>query len=164
MSCQWGLGEVLTQRPGKLGECSCCGSSLLLLAHWLILLFPCTLAFPDSLPGERLTLRLNLTCSYTFSSLKKEVYWFLPSLSQFQTYRKRDPGWPSFGLDDFPWSNQLWLGARAHDTRWMPVKEAAGVFLELENAQESSPWVRSEKEKSIPVTESWTPLDYRCWL
>lgn len=115
MSCQWGLGEVLTQRPGKLGECSCSGSSLLLLAHWLILLFPCTLAFPDSLPGERLTLPLNLTCSYTSSSLKKEVYWFLPSLSQFQTYRKRDPGWPSFGLDDCPWPNQLWLGARAHD-------------------------------------------------
>lgn len=61
MSCQWGLGEVLTQRPGKLGECSRHGSSPLLLAHRLILLFPCTLASPDSLPGERLTLRLNLT-------------------------------------------------------------------------------------------------------
>lgn len=107
VSHQRSPGEVLTQRLGKLGDHSHCGSCLLLLVHCLILPFPYTLASADSLLREMLSPQFNLTLTRP-AFWKRKAIDLCPLSLPIPNLYKRDSDWRDLdqmiALDPVNWS------------------------------------------------------------
>lgn len=154
VSCRRGLGEVLTQRPRKPGNCSCWGGSS---PPWMsVSSFP----FPAHDPSGSAEGGARPKLNHTLSSPLKKVSGSLaisPSSTMIGKEVLTGPAWTP--------PNRLVARRQDHTVQNGNWRGCCG----LTTCSEECPWAWSLGKVSqslvrLPETESWQPLDSRCGL